>query len=54
MSKLKIGTFIGLVALSSAFSMGNDCDIDIDTEDGLRIDVDDNDDFFDDFEDLFD
>jgi hypothetical protein len=56
MSKLKEWTVIGMIALTGAVSLGADCDFNIrGDEDGLQLDVDeDNDDFFDDLEDLFD
>jgi hypothetical protein len=54
MSRLKAWTLIGLVVLTGALSLGNDCNVRV-NGDGLRVDVDDEEDnFFNDLEDLFD
>ena len=59
MSKLKEWLLIGMVALAGAASLGSDCDFTLrGDEDGIRFDVDDDDDdledLFDDIKDLFD
>jgi len=55
---LKEWLLIGMVALAGAASLGSDCDFTLrGDEDGIRFDVDDDDDLddlFDDIEDLFD
>ncbi|HPD30123.1 MAG TPA: hypothetical protein PLL20_09025 [Phycisphaerae bacterium] len=59
MSKLKEWLLIGMVALVGAASLGSDCNFTLrGDEDGIRFDVDDDDDdledLFDDIKDLFD
>lgn len=55
MAKWKEWAMIGLVTLTGAVSLGSDCDVRVTGDDGFRIDVDnDDDDFWDDLEDLFD